>query len=285
MDRALVRGAIAAAALACLPAAAAPGDALWYLQVDNDVAFSTDRWYTSGVRIARVKDGVEWGLLQEIYTPEASRWHRGVSDRAPVGRLLLSLARHDISGEAFQTIELMAGVRGPSAGGRPSTESIHRVIPAPQVDWRRQLGDAFDATFAAARTQRFGPVKIHAGAQLGTQLIFAHAGFEARFGSAAHAASRLLRFAATPELSLESGWSAYAGAGLRGVFRNELLSRNYDPEGPALSRERAVTRIAAGVTWTGTWGAVTFDLAQDSREFAQQREPHRFGSLALHVSF
>jgi hypothetical protein len=30
---------------------------------------------------------------------------------------------------------------------------------------------------------------------------------------------------------------------------------------------------------------VTFDLAQDSREFGQQRTPHRFGSLAMHVAF
>jgi hypothetical protein len=255
------------------------------LQVDNDVPFSTDRWYTSGVRLARVKDGIEWGLVQEIYTPEAKRWHRGVSDRAPVGRLLLSLARHDVSAEVFQTVELMAGMRGPSAGGRQSAEAIHHVIPAPDVDWTRQLDDAFDGTVAAVRTQRLGPVKLHAGAQLGTQLMFAHAGLEARVGSPAHGASRLLRFAATPELSLESGWSAYAGASVRAVGRNELLSRNYDPEGPALSRERTVTRIAGGFAWTGAWGAVTFDLAQDSREFAEQREPHRFGSLALHVSF
>jgi lipid A 3-O-deacylase len=280
-----VRALLAALAIASIPAVAAPGEALWYLQIDNDVTFGTDRWYTSGVRIARVKDGIEWGLLQEIYTPEASRWHRGVSDRAPVGRLLLSVARHDISPDAFQTLEVMAGVRGPSAGGRPSAEAIHRVIPAPQVDWTRQLDDAFDGTVAAVRTQRLGPVKIHAGAQVGTQMMFAHAGVEARIGSSMSAASRLLRFAATPELSAESGWSAYAGASVRGVGRNELLARNYDPEGPALSREHAVTRVATGIAWTGSWGAITFDLAQDSREFAQQREPHRFGSLALHVSF
>jgi len=128
-------------------------------------------------------------------------------------------------------------------------------------------------------------VKVHAGAQIGTQLMFAHVGAEARMGAAAHGPSRLLRFAATPELSLEPGWSAFAVASVRGVGRNELLSKNYDPRGPALSRENVVTRIAAGVAWSGPWGSVTFDLAQDSREFAQQREPHRFGSLAVHLSF
>jgi hypothetical protein len=115
--------------------------------------------------------------------------------------------------------------------------------------------------------------------------MLAHVGAEARVGSAAHGASRLLRFAATPELSLEPGWSAYAGASVRGVGRNELLSANYDAGGPALNRETMVTRIAAGIAWSARWGAVTFDLAQDSREFEQQREPHRFGSLAVHLSF
>ncbi len=280
-----MRLSLAALALAALPAAGAPGDALWYLQVDNDVAFGTDRWYTSGVRIARVKDGVEVGIVQEIYTPEANHWHRGVSDRAPVGRLLLSFAHHDVSADSFQTIEAMAGIRGPSALGRQSAEAIHHVIPAPRVDWTRQLDDAFDGTLVAVRSRRVGPVDVHAGAQLGTQIMFAHVGLEAHVGSAAHGASRLLRFAATPELSTQPGWSGYAGASIRGVGRNQLLARNYDPEGPGLDRERAVTRIAAGFSWTGAWGAVTFDLAQDSREFAQQREPHRFGSLALHVSF
>ena len=45
-----MRLVLAALALAALPAASAPGDALWYLQVDNDVVFGTDRWYTSASR-------------------------------------------------------------------------------------------------------------------------------------------------------------------------------------------------------------------------------------------
>jgi hypothetical protein len=275
--------ALAAAAAAPVAWAAEP---LWYLQVDNDVPFHTDRWYTSGVRIARVHDGIEWGVLQEIYTPEAKRWQPGIADRAPAGRLLLSLAKHDVTPAAFQTLEVMAGVRGPSAGGRGAADAIHQVVPAPFVDWSRELPDEFDATLVASRTQQaWGPLKLHFGAQLGTQLVFAHAGLEARWGGAPGSASRLLRFAATPGFTSAGAWSAYAGVSLRGVGRNELLSANYDAGGPGLARESMVTRFAAGVAWSGTWGAVTFDLAQDSREFGQQRTPHRFGSLAVHVAF
>jgi hypothetical protein len=258
----------------------------WYVQVDNDVAFHTDRWYTSGVRIARVADGIEWGVLQEIYTPEAKKWHPGVADRAPTGRLLLSLAKHDLMPGAFQTLEVMAGVRGLSAHGRETAQAIHQVVPAPFVDWSRQLSDEFDGTLVASRAQRaWGPLKLHFGAQLGTQVVFVHAGVEARFGGAPGSAGRLLRFAATPQIVKDAGWSGYVGASIRGVGRNELLSDNYDSGGPALVRENRVTRLAAGVAWSGKWASVTFDLAQDSREFEQQREPHRFGSLAVHVTF
>jgi hypothetical protein len=243
-----VRLAAAALAAVALPAVAGPDEARWYLQVDNDVAFHTDRWYTSGVRIARVKDGLEFGLLQEIYTPEAKRWHFGVDDRAPVGRLMLCVAKHDVSPTVFQTLEVMAGVRGPSAHGKETADNIHQIIPAPFVDWSRQLDDAFDGTLAGVRSQRVGPVRIHYGGQLGTQVTFAHAGVEARFGLAADSVSRLLRFAATPELATNAqGWSVYAGASVRGVARNALLSKNYDPTGGALEREKVVTRIAAGL--------------------------------------
>ena len=281
-----MRLAAAALAAVALPAAAAPDDARWYLQVDNDVAFHTDRWYTSGVRIARVKDNIEWGVLQEIYTPEGKRWHPGVDDRAPAARLLLSLARHDVTPELFQTLEVMAGVRGPSAHGRETAEDIHEIISAPFVDWSRQIGDEFDGTLVGARSQRVGPLRVHYGAQLGTQVVFAHAGVEARFGPASDSVGRLLRFAATPESAANAqGWSAYAGASVRGVARNELLTKNYDPRGGALDRENVVTRIAGGVAWIAAWGAITFDVAQDSREFGQQREPHRFGSLTVSVTF
>jgi len=186
-----MRLAAAALAVVALPAAAAPDDARWYVQVDNDVPFHTDRWYTSGVRIARVKDNIEWGLLQEIYTPEGKHWHPGLDDRAPAGRLVLSVARHDVSPEVFQTLELMAGVRGPSSHARETAEDIHQVIAAPFVDWSRQLEDAFDGTLVGVRSQRLGPLRVHYGAQLGTQVAFAHAGIEARFGPAGDNVGRL----------------------------------------------------------------------------------------------
>ena len=96
----------------------------------------------------------------------------------------------------------------------------------------------------------------------------------------------LLRFAPTPpDEPCEYGWTAMAGVSARGVVRNALLERNYDPFGPAIARRRAVARIVGGVAGAQSWGGITFDLAQDSREFDGQRTPHRFGSLVLHLNF
>ncbi len=277
---------LAALAALAISGGAAAEEARWYLKVDNDVVFGTDRWYTSGVRLARVKDDLEFALVQDIYTPDAKHWHFGVDDRAPTARLLAIGAMHGRGADYFQTGELSFGVRGPSALGRQATSDIHHLIPAPEVDWSRQLPDRFDGHLGFTRSQSvaFAGLKLHGGAILGTQVSFAHVGFELRARDPT-LSSALLRFVSTPPFSSATGWSAYAGASLRAIGRNELISKNYDPFGADLEYRRSVSRVAAGVTWTQSWGSLAFDLAQDSREFDAQAAPHPFGSLTVHIAF
>jgi hypothetical protein len=290
-------------ALACLASAgtahAAGGyPADWYVQIDNDVVFGTDRWYTSGVRIARVSDNIEFGLVQDIYTPDVKHGPPGAPDRAPTARLLASVAQHFRGVSAYQTVEAAVGVRGPAALGRQSTELVHRIIPAPEVDWTRQLKNEYDAQVVWARTQRSDAasplgegLKLHFGTVLGNQMLIAHMGVEYRIGSpgARGLSSPLLRFAPTPPVTDSGapaqGWSAFVGASLRGVGRNELLAQDYDPTKPELTVKRGIGRIAAGVTYSEKWGSVSFSLAQDTREFKGQHAPHSFGALTLHLTF
>jgi hypothetical protein len=278
-----------AAFLLASAAGAAQGaddSARWYLRVDNDFFFNTDRWYSSGVRVARVRDGWELGVAQEIYTPEAK--HPNLVDRAPAGRLFASVAKHDAGDDFLQTLEVDAGVRGPSALGEQTTRAIHEVVHAPHVDWSRQLPDAFDGSVIVARTQSIPgvPLRAHFGATLGTQVTFIHAGLEARFGDARAPSSALLRFAATPPFADGArGWSYYAGASARAVARNELLDVGYREGEPAPTMRSTVTRIAGGLAWSGSWGSLTFDLVQESREFVEQRVAQRFGSIAVHATF
>ena len=72
---------------------------------------------------------------------------------------------------------------------------------------------------------------------------------------------------------------------MRAIAHNAMIERNYDPFGPELEPRHGVARAAAGVAWLGSWGAATFGIAVDTREFDAQRDPHAFGSLTVHVRF
>ena len=264
----------------------------WYLQMDNDLYFGTDRNYSSGLRLGRVAGTaeiqVEWGLLQEVYSPEGKYWNPGTDDRAPTARLLLYGARHRHAPSFFETLELAVGVRGPSALGEEVTDIAHKWADAAQVSWDRQEGDEIDVQLCAVRSHSFGDFHAHYGAVIGNQQAFAHGGIEWRHGTGAALAaySPLFRYAATPPpAGAAPGWAVFAGASVRGVAHNAMIKRNYDPFRPELEPRRGVARAGAGVAWVAGWGSLTFALAAESREFDAQREAHAFGSLTLHVGF
>jgi hypothetical protein len=281
---------LAAALFACaLAPAAAQEPERWYVRIDNDAFFDTDRWYSSGARIARVQargdHEVELGLLQEIYTPEVKRYELGVVDRAPTARLLLTAARHDRSPELFQTVEMGLGVRGPGALGRQMTEFMHRIIAARDIAWSRQDSDRLDGSVAATRTHRREWLALHYGAVLGNELAFAHAGADLRFGVPG-ASTFVLRHISTPPGGENArGWSGFVGGSVRRVARNEMLHRQYTAFAPGLERRDTVTRAAAGISWSRAGVEVSLAMVRESREFEGQRVPHAFGSLTLHAAF
>jgi len=252
-----VRSALVAiAALAAQAAAAAP-QALWHAQVDNDVVFDTDRWYTSGVRIYRSapldrdsplasflrtastrEQRFDAGIVHEVYTSDGHA-DPSAPDRPNAGRLLLSLARHDVSADTLATLGVDAGVSGPAALGEQAQDFIHRIVPAPETDWSVQVGNRADVQLVGAWSHRLGldavpgALVVHGGAVAGTITAFAHAGIEWRTDGPAEAANPLLRFAATPPLARHArGLSFYAGASLRAVGRNRLLERRDDDPKP-----------------------------------------------------
>ena len=280
-------------ALALAAGGAQAGEARWYGLIENDVVFVTDRWYSSGFRLSRVQQAggheSEWSLVHEVYTPEAKHFRDGVIDRGPVGRMLASYARHYRDLETFDTLELAAGVRGPSAHADKLTDAVHRIIAARRIDWSRQASDRADVHLAAVRSQGLGLLNAHFGVVAGTDLAFAHGALELRTGSnACDTISPLLRHAVTPPFPRDRnarGWSAFAAAGGRAVARNRLLARGYDLAAPAPRRSRWVARVSTGLSYAADWGAVSFSVAQDSREFEEQREPHRFGSLGFQIGF
>jgi hypothetical protein len=298
MARSAVRRAAAAFATWASIGAGAAQMPHWYAQIDNDVVYGTDRWYTSGLRIARVAASggheIEWGLLQEIYTPEAKR--DNPIDRPPAARLLGSFARHDRTPQAWRTLEVDVGVTGPAALGRQAQDIVHRFVPAPHEEWSVQRSNRFDGQLVWARTQQLGrevsgspDLLTHYGVVLGNQVAFAHAGLELRFGhgAATELSSPALRFAATPPVAsaADGSWSWFLGANARAVARNRLLDFQPGSSAPEAERRRIVRRFAGGATWSGRSASVTFAIVHDTREFVGQRRDHGFGSLTVHVPF
>jgi hypothetical protein len=285
--------ALAFAAMSCAAAAEDELPGRWYLQVDNDVVFVTDRWYSSGVRVANAwaKDGheTEIGLLHEVYVPEQRNWEPGHADRSPTARLLLYGARHHRDPTRFDTWEAQLGVRGPAALGREITEFVHRAIPSEDVAWSRQLPNRVDVSVVAAQSRWLGPLRVHYGGVLGTQLVFAHAGVELRYGPGSRDIDfQAMRFAATPPFAARTdglGWSVFGGASARAIAYNDMIGPNYDPGAADIHMKRSIARIAGGAAWTFARGSITFALVQDTREFDEQRRPQRFGSLGLHWAF
>ena len=284
------------AALACSAALGAGAQAHWYAQFDNDLGFETDRWYSSGFRASAVqeRDGRYWelGVLHEIYTPDAKGFKPGAVDRMPTARLLLVAARHERSAELWQTLELDAGVRGPSAGGRAITRAVHHIVHARDIDWSRQDRDRIDVQAVVSRTQAaaMAGVNYNYGAVLGNELAFAHAGAEYRIGTrGANAPSTgVVRFAASPprfDTHLDGCWSLFVAASARFVMQNKMLAQGYDFFSQPPTRRRAVARGTLGYSWAWPWGMVTAAVVHESKEFAEQSRGHTFGSIAGYVDF
>lgn len=294
-------GAIAAMALAASACAADGERASWYMNVDNDVAFHTDRWYTSGVRIYRSMPlqepgaRLDLGIIQELYTDNTNCPKCEAVDHPYSGRLLASAAYQIARSDSLTTLGADAGVLGPAALGRQTQKIIHHFVPAPHDDWSHQLDNRLDAQLVAVRSQRLlgsddGPVALvaHGGGVLGTMQTFAHAGAEVRVGRAMASLAPSMRFAATPPApspGAAAGWSAFAGFGARSVFRNQLLTTNSDDPAPMPTRTRTVRRTALGLGWAGEWTAIGFAWVTESREFKEQPRPQRFGTLTLQLDF
>ena len=290
-----VLAAMLASAAAC---AQEERPARWYLQVDNDAFFNTDRWYSSGLRIARVEargdHEDEWGVLQEIYTPEAK--FANPIDRPPAARLLATWARHERSAGDWRTYEIDVGVTGPSALGEQAQRIAHHFVHAPHENWDLQRGDQLDGDVILVRSvalplQPAGlGLDAHYGALAGNQLAFVHGGLEVRYGhgGALDLFSPVMRYAATPPLSRgkpDGSWSLFAGVSARAVLVNHLLDFQEGSTTPPLERKDVVGRLALGGTWLYRVASVSFAVVQETKEFVGQHRNQNFGSLTVHVSF
>jgi hypothetical protein len=328
-----------------LPSSALADDASKYqtLQVffENDLFGNTDKYYTNAVQLTWLSKDLEeyskdvrlpeWslplirmapfvndpdsmhnvGLIlgQQIYTPsDISTPALLVDDRPYAGFLYAGLALHSKTATQLDTIELVAGMIGPSALGEEAQNTVHQLRDLQQAEgWDNQLRDEPAIRLSWQRKWRawehtadccLGADLIpFAGTTVGNVLTAANAGAEFRFGYRLPRdfGSDVIRPGAGVSVPEPSGpqltpWGRFglhlfAAAQVQAVARNIFLDGNTWKDSHSVDKHPLVAQVSAGLALTFERLKVTYRHMLRTKEFESQDDPQVIGSLTLTWSF
>jgi hypothetical protein len=287
--------------------------------VDNDTdlfvpgAATTDRNYTQGTRIMwfatpgahpRWVDAVATrlgadagdaparlalGIGQEIHTPDAiSRRVPLAGDRPYAGWLYGTAAIATASAQRERTLELRAGMVGPSSFAAQAQQWWHRElgIRAPR-GWAHQLRDEPGIQLALEERRRVPVVRgrldlvPHARVTVGNVQTHAAAGTTLRVGLPLPAdfgpsSTAPLRPHATGS---RRTLYAFARAEGRAVARDITLDGNSLGGGPRVTREPFVGEAQLGVGMSVGGFAVRYAFSYTTHQFRERHDAHRYGSV------
>ncbi len=295
---------------------------------ENDTLAGTDRYYTSGVQFAWRSPSTELpgllrfldGQLDALLGPGEVRWGFGLghaiytprdtlspipdpTDRPYAGHLYGALVLQRDEGFALSTLELQAGVVGPSALGEFVQNNVHDLIRDYSANgWSRQLKDepalnmVFERTFRTPAL-RIGGIEMDllpsATLALGTVSTYAGAGATLRIGNgleADYGAPRIrpaLVGSAYFQPRQEFGWYAFVGGQGRAVLRDVFLDGNtWRNDGPSVDKRPFVGDLSAGfvVHWQGFRFAYS-QVLRTEEFYGQRGGAQSFGSIALTARF
>ncbi|HEU4561921.1 MAG TPA: lipid A deacylase LpxR family protein [Longimicrobium sp.] len=233
-----------------------------------------DRDYTQGLEIAVAlrhdsAGGAEYrvALGQRIYTPRFDGDEPVAGERPYAGWLYASVARRVTSPRAAYTLAAEAGVTGPPALGEQVQNGVHRLTRSErQQGWSNQL--AFEPAFVvrarAELVRHVRGVEVRPYGEVGAGTLWDGAAVGVRTGSGGG-----------------RGFYADAGARAEWVARDLFLDGNTFTTSVRADRRPLVAAgdAAAGYRWRQGW--VEYRMSMRSREYAAQRAPHRYGSLAF----
>ncbi|HZF75667.1 MAG TPA: lipid A deacylase LpxR family protein [Acetobacteraceae bacterium] len=297
------------------------------LSYENDTLAGADRYYTSGVQAAWRSPSAElpsvlawldrqlgaltgpgtlrWGLGlgQQIFTPsDTLRPEPDPRDRPYAGYLFGAAVIQRDTGASLNTVEVSAGVVGPSALGEFVQNNVHDLIRDYSVNgWRSQLKDepAFNLTFQrTVRTPALpvGPLEADLlpalSFGLGNVSTYAGLGVTARLGqglSADYGPPRIrpaLVGSAFFQPRQEFGWYVFGGVQGRAVARDIFLDGNTWREGPSVDKRPLVADLQAGfaVHWRGVRLAYT-QVFRTEEFYGQRNGLQSFGSVSLTFRF
>ncbi len=313
---------------------------------ENDLFYGQDRYYTNAVQMrlispdlssitennilpggfSRALGGVpfpgrgsasqfniSFGLGQQIYTPEDTQDENPDPDDRPyAGYLYGLLALHAKQQNRLDTLELAAGVIGPSSLAEEAQNEVHSMRGINTAKgWDHQLHDEPAVMLTWTRIWRLNAdhgagwafdLLPRVGLSAGTPFTNASLGGELRFGwnlppdygsSSIRPGSGINAPAGDEAALLRSGdglWdniSAYVfvGAEGRAVAYNSFLDGNLWKDSPSVDKFPLVGDLSAGVALNIYNARLAYTYIHRSNEFHGQSSGQDFGSVTVGYAF
>lgn len=240
-------------------------------------------------------------LGQTIFTPkDTTRSEVIPNDRPYAGWLYVGFTATVRSVERLDTFEFSVGVVGPSSLAEQAQAEVHRHLGIPSPNgWANQLHDEAALLALYDRKQKLVPAKPGNGLRgelignygfaLGNVYTLADAGIAGRIGF------NMLDDFGPPRIepslagfdAFDAGLGAYlfVAGNVALVARNIFLDGNTFRNSPHVTKEPFLMEGTAGVVVR--LGAVRLSYSQTfhSREFRDQRNTDRYGSIGMSVQF
>lgn len=264
------------------------------LFLENDLIYNTDFSYTHGTRIEyyNVSNGVWIAVGQNIYTPlDKQATYLIKNDRPYAGYLY---------GSIFDTIYLKngdeiylegeMGMTGPDSYAEETQiwvhEQFHNKIPQ---GWKNQIPNHFAVLLMGTYTTHiytnsFFAIDPYAGIQAGNMADNINAGLSVYLGynlPASRNQQRTIPFKAIMGNSWNPYGYLYCGIEPRYMMYNMMLEDHRFTIHP----ESFVYDQNLGAVLGCRYFEIAFTLCARSREFKEQSQAEKFGSLKLSVNF
>lgn len=250
---------------------------------------------------------------QTMFTPNDTNTRTLIRDDRPyAGWLFVGASLHgealDQPGvlgsdpiDVLDTVELTLGIVGPHAYGKEVQNAYHDLINVDESNgWDNQLKDEPTVNLMLERRWRPSPLSFlgveadaipSVGASLGNVFTYGGGGMILRLGQRLdidYGPSHIQPSLSGPEvMNKHTGFSWYLFAGTEGraVARNLFLDGNTFRDSPSVDSKPFVADFQVGVAMA--LGSARLSLAEvwRTKEFDEQKEPDKFGTLNLSWHF
>lgn len=246
-------------------------------------------------------DAVGYHLAHQIYTPNDIQAEGLIENDRPYAGLLLGGVSlfDDVEREGWReasVLDLEVGLVGPATGAEKLQNAAHRVLGSEEAEgWDNQLENEPILNLGWHKAwwvqddlggleMEYGP---HTSLALGNLYTYAGTGGTLRFGQGLDNSFGIPSVA--PAMSLRQGflpgksfgWYGFVGVEGRYMAHNLLLDGNTFEDSHEVDRREWVGDLKAGVAvnW-GDW-QLAYTAVWRTKEFEEQEDSDRFGSLTL----